>query len=70
MIKIPPQALSREALITIIEEFVLREGTDYGHRDYVLEGKVAQVLRQLESGEVHLTWDPATQSTSIVNNLD
>ena len=67
MIKIPPDALSREALLGIVEEFVLREGTDYGHRDIALEDKVAAVLRQLQSGDAYLTFDPATNTTTIVD---
>ncbi len=44
---IPHQELSPEALQGLIEEFVTRDGADYGERDTPLEDKVAQVRRQL-----------------------
>ena len=48
--QIPHTALSPEALQNLIEEFVTREGTEYGARDYSLADKVRQVLRQIETG--------------------
>ena len=47
-VEVPADALSPEALRGVIEHFVLREGTDYGEREYSLEQKVADVLRQLK----------------------
>ena len=64
--KIPLDALSDEALAGIIEAFVLREGTDYGHRDFSLERKCAAVRRQLERGEARLVYDEDARSPNIV----
>jgi uncharacterized protein len=50
----------------VIESFVLREGTDYGEREYSLEEKVGHVLRQLERGEAGIVFDPNTESVQIV----
>lgn len=61
MIRIDPSQLSAEALDGVIEAFVLREGTDYGHRDYTLAEKCAQVRAQLERGEVELWFDDENQ---------
>jgi uncharacterized protein YheU (UPF0270 family) len=47
---IPLEKLSAEALRGVIEEFVTREGTDYGGQMYSLENKVEQVFRQLRRG--------------------
>lgn len=58
--------LSREALLGVIEAFVLQEGTDYGDHEYSLHDKVAQVERQLERGEAKLVYNPRTASVSIV----
>lgn len=66
MIKIPHTELSDEALEGIIEEFVMREGTDYGHRDYSLDEKRSQVRAALESGQATITFEPRSSSTSIV----
>lgn len=64
--EIPLDALSEEALLGVIESFVLREGTDYGHTDFSLEQKCAAVRRQLERGEARLVFDEDTRSPGIV----
>ena len=63
---IPLNALSDEALAGVIEAFVLREGTDYGHRDFGLARKCAAVRGQLERGEAKLVYDAASRSPNIV----
>lgn len=63
---IPFEQLAPETLDNLIEEFVSREGTDYGHRDHSLADKVAQVRRQLESGRAKIVYDPQTQSCHIL----
>lgn len=62
---VPHTELSAEALRGVIEAFVLREGTEYGTHDVALDVKVAQVLRQLERGEVRIVYDPATETIDI-----
>ncbi len=56
--EIPWQKLSDEALTAVIEEFVTREGTEYGARDFSLAEKVAQVRAQLRSRKLGLDYDP------------
>jgi hypothetical protein len=63
---VPHSELSPEALRSVVESFVLREGTDYGERDVPFETKVDQVIRQLERDEAHILFDPVTQSVQIV----
>jgi uncharacterized protein YheU (UPF0270 family) len=63
---VPWDAISPDALRGVIEAFVLREGTDYGTHEYTLDEKVEHVRRQLESGDAHVVWEPATQSVAIV----
>jgi uncharacterized protein YheU (UPF0270 family) len=58
--------LSPDVLRGVLESFVLREGTDYGEREYSLDEKVAHVLRQLERGEARIVFDPNTESVQIV----
>ena len=64
--EIPHRELSEEALRGVIESFVLREGTDYGPRDYSFEEKIAAVIRQLDRGEAAIVFDPDTGTVSIV----
>ena len=64
-IVIPPGELSAQALHGVIESFVLREGTDYGAREYSLEAKVAQVRAQLERGQARILFDPQSNTVTI-----
>ena len=66
LIEVPPEALSPEALRSVIEEFVTRAGTDYGMRERTIEEKIADVQRQLERGEAIIVFDPDTATTNIV----
>jgi hypothetical protein len=49
----------------VIESFVLREGTDYGEREYSLEQKVTQVRAQLERGQARIVFDPESSTLTI-----
>ena len=63
---IPHRQLSAEALQGVIEEFVTREGTEYGAQDVDLATKVAQVGRQLERGEVRLYFDAQASTCQLL----
>ena len=67
--KIPHASLSAAALRSIIESFVLREGTDYGDEqqpgEHGLDEKCAAVLRQLEAGEAEINFDPETETIDV-----
>lgn len=62
---IPYQELEAETLRAIIEEFISREGTDYGAHEYSLEQKVQQVRNQLVRGDIVLNFDPETESCDL-----
>ena len=62
---IPFQELAVETLTAIIEEFISREGTDYGAHETSLEKKVQQVMSQLKRGEIVVTFDPESQSCDL-----
>ena len=64
-IEIPCAALSAPALRGVIESFVLREGTDYGEREYSLEEKVEQVRTQIEQGLARILFDPQTSTVTL-----
>jgi uncharacterized protein YheU (UPF0270 family) len=65
-IEVPYRELSPDALRGVVEAFVLREGTDYGSREFTHEEKVAQLLTALERGEARILFDPATESVTLV----
>lgn len=61
-----PDQISPDALRGLVEEFVSREGTDYGHIERSFEDKVSQVYQQLERGEARIVFDAELESASIV----
>lgn len=63
---VPHTQLSADALRGVVESFVLREGTDYGEKDFSLEQKVAHVMRQLERGEARVIFDLTSETVDIV----
>lgn len=65
-VEIPFDALSESALRGLIEEFVSRDGTDYGVHERSLEDKVRDVMRQLQRGEAVIVFDPETRSANVV----
>ena len=67
-ILIPPAALAADVLRGVIEAFVLREGTDYGEKEFSLEQKVVHVMGQLERGDVQILFDPNSQTVDLVTS--
>ncbi len=67
---IPHEQLSDDALLGLLEEFITREGTDYGETEISLAQKVTQVKRQLVRGDIAIVFDPATESVSILTKHD
>ncbi len=65
-VAVPHGQLSAPALEGVIRAFVLREGTDYGEREFTLEQKIAHVRAQLESGDAQILFDPNSASVDIV----
>ncbi len=63
--QIPADKLSADVLKAIIEEYVLHEGTDYGHEEFTLEQKVEMVKGQLQSGKAVIMFDPEEETLFI-----
>jgi len=62
---IPWQELPAETLQSVIESFVLQEGTDYGEQERTLNEKVADVTEQLRKGDVVIVWSELHESVSL-----
>ena len=62
---IPWQNLDSQTLDNIIENFVLREGTDYGLQEKSLQKKVTQVKSQLIDGTAAIFWSELHQTVDI-----
>lgn len=63
---IPWEQIEPATLYSLIESFVLREGTDYGEQEKTLEQKVADVQRQLKSGEAVVIWSELHETINIM----
>ncbi len=64
--EIPFKDLDKVTLNNLVEEFVSREGTDYGFQGYSLEDKVKHVMRQLEKNIVFIDYDAQSSTCNIV----
>ena len=67
---IPWQSLSDDALRGVIEDFVSREGTEYGSHEISMADKVTQVRNQLQKNEVVIVFDAQSDSCSIMPVID
>ncbi len=48
------------------EEYISRAGTDHGREEKSFESKLNDVLRQIESGDVRIVYDPRTESANLI----
>jgi uncharacterized protein YheU (UPF0270 family) len=64
---VPYTELAADLLHAVVESYVLREGTDYGEKEFSLEDKVAHVISRLKRGEARIVFDPESETVSIVN---
>ena len=69
-VELSPEALSPEALRGLVEEFVTRDGTDYGAAEKSAEEKIREVLAQIASGEARIVFDPESETANIVSARD
>ena len=67
---IPHNQISADALQGLIEEYITREGTDYGAQEFSLAQKVQQLQQQIERGDVVVVFDVASESVSLLSSRD
>jgi uncharacterized protein YheU (UPF0270 family) len=65
-VEVPQDALAPETLRSLAEEFVTRDGTDYGDRERSLDEKVDGLMRQLETGDAKIFYESETETINIV----
>jgi len=63
---IPYQELQKSTLIALIEEFIDREGTDYGEFEVSREAMINQVHQQLSDGKVVICYDEESETCNLV----
>ncbi len=67
---IPPEQLTEEVLRALVEAYIVREGTDYGHTELSLSQKVEQLLPQVFKGEVLISYDEATETVNLLSKSE
>lgn len=67
---IPPNQLNNDTLNNILEEFITREGTDYGEEELSLAQKVNRLRPQVLSGNLLIIFDAKLELIQIVNKND
>ena len=64
--RIPMSALQPSTLRALVEEFITREGTDYGDEVFSLEQKVEAVMGQLRRGTAAIEYDDENESCTLI----
>jgi uncharacterized protein len=63
---IPPNQLSTDVLQGVLEEFIGREGTDYGAYEFSLAEKVQHLMPQVLCGDVVIVFDELTEQITLL----
>jgi uncharacterized protein YheU (UPF0270 family) len=69
-IAIPWTDLAPDTLRALVEEFVTREGTDYGEVEVSLEDKVEEVITGIRQSVWVIVFDSLLQSVTILDVRD
>ncbi len=67
---VPYQQLSSDALYALVDEFVSRNGTDYGAVEISLQRKIEQVIRQIKAGEAFILYSELHESCTIISKQE
>lgn len=67
---VPPEKLQPDVLNAIIESYVTREGTDYGHSSFSLAQKVSHIHPKINSGAIVIVFDEETESVTLMERAE
>ncbi len=63
---IPWQTLPQTTLNNLIEEFVTRDGTDYGRQETTMADKVNEVQQQLQQDQILIVYSQLHATTTLL----
>lgn len=63
---IPHTEIAPDTLQALIEEFVTRDGTDYGEQDVPVAIKVQQIREQLDRKEIYIVYSEIHETCTLV----
>ncbi len=64
---IPHSEIAATTLHALIEEFVTRDGTDYGEHEVSTAQKVQQVMAQLERQEIFIIYSELHETCTLIS---
>ena len=67
---VSPADLQPETLNSVLESFVLREGTDYGSFEISLEQKIENLRKKIATKDIVLVFDPNTESLNFLTQIE
>lgn len=70
IVRVPPDSLSPEAFSGLIEEYVTRDGTDYGEEELPLAEKTAQVRKLVNAGELVMVFNDVDERSHFLTKAD
>lgn len=62
---IPPESLASETLTSLLQDYITREGTDYGEIELTLEEKLAILRPQVMNANVLIIYDESSGSFTL-----
>jgi uncharacterized protein YheU (UPF0270 family) len=65
-VDVPYDQIEPETLRNMIQEFVTRDGADWGEPGGALEDKIAQVIKLLKNKQVKVVFDLNSKTANIV----
>ncbi len=65
-IVIPLERLSEDVFNGLVEEYILRDGTDYGTTELSLEEKKSRLMKQLKKGDVKVVYSSLTEDCTLI----
>lgn len=67
MITVPVEQIEAETLKNIVEEFVTRDGTDYGETERSLVHKVDEIMAKIRTGKILVVYDEELESVNLMD---
>ncbi len=67
---IPYQQLDVMTLNNLIEQYILREGTDYGEVEFSLQQKTQQILTQIKNEEIFIMYSELNESVTLISKQE
>jgi len=66
---VPWEELAPATLKRMLEDFISREGTDYGLTEYSMEQKLDSVMKQLRQGTVELVFEAGSETFNLIKRF-